>query len=681
MAKYLSQLNRNLKVGVPSYTDNQTVLTVIGNVGVKTDSAETDFHVQGDGKFSGNLYVDTTLESGDVIVSGVSTFLGKVSIGDTSLSSSRDLEVSGPSIFRDYVDVDNFVSAREYYGPLRFGEPNGGFKPGAIKITVEDYTKNSINDINFILGKLVPKPPKNIDNASLTILNLGTGILCSGFTPTNNTFGFYSVSPGSSYPRNTNNTVTSSWLTEYGPGDQGTVNAMMNYVVVGSREMTSNDEISSDNSIVNDVFSDDGVYNSLEILNDKDAFFSTRNTGIASDFYEVYDSRIINAPSPNGFNMAYIKHDVGLNQYESQKYLYYEDPSTVSSPILSTSTPLPPASPVLNYSSGIPHYTQSTSNAFTYQITCVNATGDMYSNYTFLTTSGQTSGLQSPGNKNYGNFGGSNPPVRNFGVGTGVTATISQIPRDLHIKVTQDTQKFSSYTASTPYGSNSTRATISQFINIMGTTARTDVIDEDNISIVNLGTGSGNARRVNAGSTGDNPIAVYTPWVATNPVESYEATVVGGDLIHDQTNYSIGYLPSGPDYSSGRSGAQYFQIELIRSDVSEFFIDINGTYSGCWVCMPDNEDWVRSLEIRDQNDVVIATRNGWANMFLSYKGSGTPTYDSPGCAFAGNMNGNTGSFKCVFGTESSSNDDNYRILVRFRLNSGDQINTLSFRTT
>ena len=40
MAKYLSQLQRKLKVGVSSYTDNTTALEVIGNVGIKTDVAE-----------------------------------------------------------------------------------------------------------------------------------------------------------------------------------------------------------------------------------------------------------------------------------------------------------------------------------------------------------------------------------------------------------------------------------------------------------------------------------------------------------------------------------------------------------------------------------------------------------------------------------------------------------------
>ena len=608
-------------------------------------------------------------------VSGISTFYSDIDVdasidvdGHTELD---DLRVSGVSTFLSAVGVSSFVSAQEYYGPLRFGQPEGGFKPGAVEIEEDHYTKNSINDINFILGKLVPKPPTTILNSSFSIVSLGSGILCAGFSPTNNTGGVYSVTPGTSYPRNTDNTVTSTWLTEYGPGDQGTVSAMINFTAEGSKILTSNDLINPDNSITNDATSDDGVYGALEIANDKDAFFSSRNTGIASDFYEVYDSRIVNANSPDGFNMSYIRHEVGGTTYESQKYFYYEDPSTVSAPILTSSIPVTPASPVLNYSSGIPHYTQSTSNAFVYDITCLNATGDMYSNYTFLTSSGQTTGFQNGGSKNYGNFGGSNPPVRNFGVGSGVNATVSQIPRDLHIRVTTAAQKFSLYTASTPYGSDTVRATIPQIVNIMGTTARTDVIDEDNILIQTLGSGSGNARRVNAGATGDNPTPVYTSWSASSPVSTYEATVIGGDLKHDQTNYSTGYLPVGPDYSSGRSGSQYFQLEIIRSNVSEFFIVVNGSYSGCWVCMPDNSAWTTSL----------SGVNGWANMFQAYKGSGIPTTAQPGCAQAGNMTGGTGTFRCVFGTESSSNDVNNRILVRFKLNSGNQINTLSFRNT
>ena len=76
----------------------------------------------------------------------------------------------------------------------------------------------------------------------------------------------------------------------------------------------------------------------------------------------------------------------------------------------------------------------------------------------------------------------------------------------------------------------------------MGTTARTNAIDEDNILINSLGTGSGNATRVNAGSSGDNPNPVYTGWNASSSVAAYEAVVRGAVL--DMTRLIILWISS-----------------------------------------------------------------------------------------------------------------------------------------
>ena len=527
--------------------------------------------------------------------------------------------------------------------------------PGAVGIDTSDYTKDSVNEINFILGKLVPKPPTSISGATFTLTGLtGSGILCGGFAPINNTAGDLTPTAGTTYSRNTPNTVTSNYITEYGPGDTGTVTGFINSIGVGTTALS--------------VGSNNGTYGALQIQNDKDAFFSSRNPGIASAFYEVYDARLINAPSPDGFNKAFIRHIAA----ETQKAFWYEDPSTVNAPVLTSSTPETPLSPALSYSSGVPHYTESTSNAFNYVITCENATGDMYTSLTFLPSSGQTSGFQNGGSKSYTDFaGGTNPPAQNFGVGVGVTCFVAQTPRNLHTTVSTDATKFSTYTATTPYGTTTVRATITQAVNIMGTTDTTNAIDEDNILITSLGSGSGNARRVNGGETGDNPTPVFTSWVASNTAATYEVIVRGAVLRHDQTNYSTGYLPVGPDYSSGRSGAQYFQMEIIRSSVSAFRISVTGSYAGCWVSMPNNSAWTTSL----------SGTNGWANMFQAYRGAGIPTSAEPGCSSGGVMTGSSGTFTCVFGTESSTNDSNNRILIRWKLNSGQSITAMSFSST
>jgi hypothetical protein len=709
MPKFLSERKRNLSVGISSYTENSTVLEVTGRVGIGTTYASADLTVTGDVLVSGALTASDINVSngitvdGDAIVSGFITakkyygdgstlsnvlsnkladptgndaryvgFLTATSGIITSLSvdplfvfspstNSVGIGTSFPLLDHrlsiiDDVKVTGFVTASEFYGDQVIGTPNGGFLPGAVGIETADYTKDSVNEINFILGKLVPKPPDTISNVVFTMTGLtGVGRLCAGFAPTNSTSGELTPSAGTQYDRNITNSVTSNYITEYGPGDAGTVTGYINDGSVGVVTLTTG--------------SNDGIYGALQISNDKDAFFSTRNPGINSEFYEVYDARLINATSPNGFNRGYIQQF----GYKTQRAFWYEDPSTVSAPVLSATTPVTPPSPTLNYSSGVPHYTQSSSNAFTYVITCENASGDMYTQNTFLASSGQTTGFQNGGTKSYADFdGGTNPPVQNYGVGTGVTCLVSQAPRDLHQTVNTDATRFSNYTATTPYGSNSVRATITQAVNMMGTTARTNKIDEDNILVSSLGTGSGNAKRVNAGSTGDNPSPVFTTFTASNTAATYESIVRGAVLRHDVTDYSNGsWLPVGPDYSSGRTGAQYFQMDFIRSQVSEFKIVVTGSYAGCWVCMPNNSTWTSSL----------SGTNGWADMFQAYRGAGVPTSAEPGCSSGGAMNGNSGTFTCVFGTESSSNDSNNRILIRWRLNSGQSITAMSFTST
>ena len=542
------------------------------------------------------------------------------------------------------------------YADLVIGTPTGGFKSGAFTISDVDKTKDSINTLNNILGKLVPSAPTTINGVSISLTGTaGNGRLCAGFTPTNNTGGS-APSAGTQYTRNTDSTVSTTYITEYGPGDSETVEGFINAVGIGTTTLATGNN--------------DGTYDAIQIANNEDASNSTRNPGIDAGFYEIYDLRMINATSPDGYNLA--KFTQGSSTTGS--VYWYEDPSTVGAPVMTFGSMSIPGSGshTVAYSSGIPHYTQSTNNNFTYVMGIENASGDMYSQNAFVTDDGATTGFGDPGNKNYTDFaGGTNPPARNYGVGTAVTCLVTNTPRDVHYTLTSNI--FPRYDVSTPYGSDlNNRIGFTTSINVMGTTATTSRMDEDNILISSLGTGSGNATRVKAGATGDNPTAGYVSWTggSAGSIDTYEAAVRGGVLYHDQTNYTT-YLPAGPDYSSGRSGNQYFQIALIRSAVSEFSITYAGSIAGCWVCMPDNSSWTTSL----------SGTNGWADMFTAYRGAGIPTSGEPGCATGGVMDTNGGTFTCTFGTESSSNDSNNRILIRWKLTSGQSVTSMSFTST
>ena len=264
-------------------------------------------------------------------------------------------------------------------------------------------------------------------------------------------------------------------------------------------------------------------------------------------------------------------------------------------------------------------------------------------------------------------------------MGTAVTCLATHTPNNVHATISSN--HFHRWDCWTPYGRDiDERATLSGSVNIMGTSADwTNNVDEDAIECTVGSLTNGSATRVNAGATGDNPTPVYTAFDATSTPAVYEAIVRGGDLRHDVTDYSntSNWLPVGPDFSSGRTGNQYFQMQFIQSAISQFNISYTVTggsstgLSGCWVCMPDNSTWTTSL----------SGTNGWADMFQAYRGAGVPTTAEPGCSSGGVMDTNGGTFTCVFGTESSSNDSNNRVLIRFKLTSGQSISDISFSDT
>ena len=101
---------------------------------------------------------------------------------------------------------------------------------------------------------------------------------------------------------------------------------------------------------------------------------------------------------------------------------------------------------------------------------------------------------------------GTIPPQRNFGVGTAATCMASHTIRDIHATCTAS-EPFNGWDCWTPYGRHQNQhRSVGYDINIMGTTARTNEVDEDNIGITGtLGSGSGNATRVPSLSLNDTP--------------------------------------------------------------------------------------------------------------------------------------------------------------------------------
>lgn len=150
-----------------------------------------------------------------------------------------------------------------------------------------------------------------------------------------------------------------------------------------------------------------------------------------------------------------------------------------------------------------------------------------------------------------------------------------------------------------------------------------------------------------------------------------------GNLQHYTTDLSSGYLPAGPDLSTGRSGAQYFRFALKRTTVANFSLVLTGRVSGVFVAAP-------GTDIDDASG-----QNGWLDCSVAYGGAGTPGSDtgnggngSDGCAFNSGqviVDGTTYSnqtFDMTLGDQNLSSSYNNQLLVSIKLESGDYLTKL-----
>jgi hypothetical protein len=188
-----------------------------------------------------------------------------------------------------------------------------------------------------------------------------------------------------------------------------------------------------------------------------------------------------------------------------------------------------------------------------------------------------------------------------------------------------------------------------------------------------VGTGSGLAARIINPGTTDTP--TYTAGASTfnsqtSTLTANCATVVAATLKHDIINYSSGYLPVGPNLSTGRHGAQYFTFRFVRTSLSKFNIKFTGTIAGLWVAVPGSAI-----------DTAAAATNGWVSMASAYSGAGVP---SSGCALGGVVTLNSAvsahSKTCTFGTVSTSDTATNEVYVRIKLTSGQTVTALSLET-
>ena len=533
----------------------------------------------------------------------------------------------------------------------------GLFVSNAVTLTVTTKVTDGLAQLNQVLGKLVPASPTAFPGVtSLSVSTLSTYRMANYTQPDNTTTGGKSVSGGSTVTSvRRAATYTTNTFNDLGPGESGTITLFKNNVATGAVTFSAS--------------SANGTYSDLIITDSKD--YALTGAISYTNFWRSFDCQGSGSVS-QGWNEIFIAHS-GASNTSTVSWFY--DNAAPGTPTFASAS-IAPLSESFTYSSTIPHYNSSTTFRLSVAVSKLSGNTFPTSNTFFTGTAGGA--FQAPSSNTYPAVGITYPLAQNLYVSSGsVTVnTSSSITTGFSSSSTGP-----SVTVDNSYLTGSQVFTTALANTVLYKTGTASSMEETTITFGStVGTGSGLAARIVNPGTTDNP--TYTASASlfnsqSGTLTSNCATIVAAVLKHDQTNYASGYLPVGPNLSSGRTGSQYFTFRFIRTSVSKFNIKFTGTIAGLWVALPGS-----TID-------STSTLNGWLDMSIAYAGSGIPGVTSPGngsngCALGGVVTLNSAvtahSKTCTFGTISSSSTSTNEIYVRIKLTSGQTVTALSLET-
>lgn len=603
----------------------------------------------------GNLITTGNVNGGNLSITTTGTIPNIVGANITTASNANlNIEPNGTGL----VVIANTAGGAT---AIAMGDPTqGNLVSNAVTLSNSSSVSNAIAQLNLVLGKLVPPAPPNFPaGQSISIQSLSTYRMAN-YVQTDNTPGANKSVAGGTTVTSVRraSSYTTGNITVAGPGDTGTITAFLNGADAGNRTLTSS-------------LNGNGTYSNLVIFNNYD--YNNANANITAGFWSVFSTRAAGTVT-EGWNEVYIADSAASNSNTAN---WFYDSSTPGTPAFSSTGITAPGSPSFAYSSTVPHYTST--NVFNVTFNVNRLSGNTYPTSDTFVTGSAGGAFGAPVSVTYSTAGVATPLAQNLYVSSGsqAVATTSTIISGFGASSTGPSV---SVTNSYNTGTN----TFSPGANVLyktGTTSSASRIEEANVFIGStIGSGSGLAVRIENPGSGNTP--VYTGNEAdfnsqSSTLQTYDATVVANILKHDQTNYASGYLPAGPNLSSGRTGTQYFTFKIVRTSVSKFDVRWTGTLAGLWVALPGS--------------TIDSTSgsNGWLSMSTAYAGSGIPGVNSPGngsdgCALGGvaplNSAQTNRSVTATFGTVSSSSTATNEIYIRIALTSGQSITALSLQT-
>ena len=415
--------------------------------------------------------------------------------------------------------------------------------------------------------------------------------------------------------------VMSDWANKFpSNGDtSATLDALLNGTSIGQITLGNSQQVTSSSG--------------LEITDDVDANDNNSST-YPIDFYRQFKAKIKKSNNLRGINSFQLKYTDASGEQLTNKIYWVHDPVD-GAPVLTTPTLVESSAGSLRNISGIPYY--NTGAIIEVQnTTCTNVTGETYyDGNDFIKVENDTGAIINTQNKNYNDCFGTTIPIKGLGEFGSVTLNNFNVPLNASSGYGTSTLKFRAKTVN----GETSYVSAPQILRYWKDSVP---FDETNFS-------SDWKRILPSGWTGEAPqyTAVnFTSTSAYNGTTSLaglpEAIVNNnGEIINDVTDYS-GALPVGPDYSSGRSGIQYFTFAA-NVNTANFYWSFTGEISSAWLAIPgvsDNYSTTYSgVEgVTTSPSGLSGATNGWWDM--------ATLFDSAAGGIAGNTgdnnNGRTG---------------------------------------
>ena len=547
--------------------------------------------------------------------------------------------------------------------------------------------------------KAVPSAPDSLSTKSLAMDDAAQGTspkLCHGFT--DNTSSADTLSAGTALSSTTarrytdTTTINTATVTDAYNGASGTLTASVNASADGAKAFSA-------------TAAENGTFTSLIVSNQTDYDETGPGSAYPQDFYQVFTAKITKALS--GYSAGLTAQRLEHSATGNTNYVHVLKDDVTAVPTTAIGTVAEGTAGTKRYVSGVAYYDAGSPTVTVTGTTIANFTGQAYQDTTSphqvanITNQESTSGdVITNTDFTYANVDGgttmlsSGVPKSDTGVGGAYTIGAVTVPiasgtikavKTIGAKSKNANGTEGSYNASSTKIQLYTTAAFNESAGLDNEAGGITVSDS-------LGDGSthiDNALRITGfGSSSDTPSFTSSTNYYTANAWTGAVTVAGtteaisrfGTIKHFTTDLSSGYLPVGPNLTSGRDGgeAQYYTFAFRRTPALKFKLTMTGTVSGMFIAVPGT-----SID-------SASTLDGWLDCSTQFNGSGIPGANtgaggngSNGCAKTGGdvvANGTSYSskdFTFTLGSVSTSSATGNVVLVRIKLESGDSVTALS----